>query len=77
MAKKQLVKSRDKIVAGVLGGVAEYLGWDKTIVRIIGGVLILTTGFGLLAYIIAAIVMPNAPHKNHDSVIEGEFTERP
>ena len=46
MAKKQLVKSRDKIVAGVLGGVAEYLGWDKTIVSIIGGVLILTTGFG-------------------------------
>ncbi len=34
MAKKQLVKSRDKIVAGVLGGVAEYLGWDKTIVRL-------------------------------------------
>lgn len=77
MAKKQLVKSRDKIVAGVLGGVAEYLGWDKTIVRIIGGVLILTTGLGLLAYIIAAIVMPNAPRKKHDSVIEGEFTERP
>ncbi|EKW98872.1 PspC domain-containing protein [Ligilactobacillus saerimneri] len=77
MAKKQLVKSRDKIVAGVLGGVAEYLGWDKTIVRIIGGVLILTTGFGLLAYIIAAIVMPNAPRKKYDSVIEGEFTERP
>ena len=34
--KKELTKSRDKVVSGVFGGIAEYFGWDKTITRIIG-----------------------------------------
>lgn len=58
--KKQLTKSRDKILAGVLGGLAEYFGFDKTWTRIIGGTLVVISGWGIIAYIIAAIVMPNA-----------------
>ena len=51
MAKKIALSSNKKI-AGVCGGVAEYLGIDATIVRIIWLVLVLFYGVGLLAYII-------------------------
>lgn len=35
MAKKQLTKSRDKVMSGVLGGFAEYFSIDATLLRII------------------------------------------
>ncbi|MBQ4496433.1 MAG: PspC domain-containing protein [Spirochaetaceae bacterium] len=60
MSDKRLKKSRDKKLCGVCGGVAEYLDMDPTIVRIIWLVLVLCAGTGLLAYIIAAILMPNS-----------------
>ncbi len=60
MSDKRLKKSRDKKLCGVCGGIAEYLDMDPTIVRIIWLVLVLCAGTGLLAYIIAAILMPNS-----------------
>ena len=65
--KKQLTKSRDKIVAGVFGGIADYFGLDKAWVRILGAALIIFTGFfpGVLLYIVAAIVMPDAPTRSN------------
>jgi len=57
----KLRKSRtDKMLAGVCGGFAEYLGWDATVVRIIFA-LILVSSFGtaVLSYFILAIVMPD------------------
>lgn len=60
MSDKRLKKSRDKKLCGVCGGVAEYLDMDPTIVRIIWLVLVLCAGTGLLAYIVAAILMPNS-----------------
>ena len=59
MAKKISLSSNKKI-AGVCGGVAEYLGIDATIVRIIWLVLVLFYGVGLLAYIICWILFPKA-----------------
>ena len=57
--KKQLCKSRNnKKLCGVCAGVADYLGLDPTIVRVIWGVLALAYGTGLLAYLICALVMP-------------------
>lgn len=57
--KKRLRKSRtDKKIFGVCGGLAEYLGMDSTIVRLIWAVLILAYGAGGLAYLVAALVMP-------------------
>ena len=51
--KKTLYKSRkDRFLFGVCGGLAEYFEVDPTLVRI------LTTGTGLLLYIVAAVVMP-------------------
>ncbi|BDR60777.1 PspC domain-containing protein [Lactobacillus xylocopicola] len=69
--QKQLTKSKDKIVAGVLGGIAEYFDWDKAWTRIGGAVLIFGTGFGLLVYIAAAIVIPDSPH--HDNISNGDY----
>ena len=60
MSDKRLRKSRDKKLCGVCGGIAEYLDMDPTIVRIIWLVLVLCAGTGVLAYIIAAILMPNS-----------------
>lgn len=59
MQNKKLKKSRtDRKICGVCGGLAEYLNMDSTIIRLIWAVLVLAAGTGLLAYIIAAIVMP-------------------
>ena len=60
--KKKLYKSRtDRKLAGVYGGLAEYLNMDSTIVRLIVAILFFGFGTGLLAYIIAALVMEDAP----------------
>lgn len=59
MQNKKLRKSRtDRKLCGVCGGLAEYLNMDSTIIRLIWALLILAAGTGLLAYIIAAIIMP-------------------
>ena len=57
--KARLHKStKDRQVAGVCGGIAEYLHVDPTIVRLATVVLMLGWGSGLLAYIICALVLP-------------------
>ena len=59
MAEKKLVRSADKKIAGVCGGLAEYFGMDASIVRIIYLLATLFTAFaGVLIYIILMIVMP-------------------
>ncbi|ARA94962.1 hypothetical protein AWN76_000090 [Rhodothermaceae bacterium RA] len=57
--KKRLTKSRNKKIAGVCGGIAEYFNIDPTLVRIafvIG--LIVSQGTFLAAYILLSFVMP-------------------
>ena len=57
--KKKLYKSRtDKKLCGVCGGVAAYFNIDSTLVRLALVAFTLLGGSGILAYIIAAIVMP-------------------
>jgi len=47
------------MIAGVCGGIAEYIGWDSTIIRVIFVVLTLV-GWGtpILLYLILAIILP-------------------
>ena len=59
--KKLYKSSTDKKLAGVCGGIAEYFGIDSTLVRLGWVVFSLLGGSGLLAYIIAAIIMPDQP----------------
>ena len=49
---------KDKKIAGVCGGIAEYFGVDPTLVRVITVVLALLFGGGLLAYLLAWVIMP-------------------
>ncbi len=57
--EKKLRKSKtDKKLCGVCGGIAQYLGMDSTVVRLIAVLLAVFCGSGLLVYIIAALVMP-------------------
>ena len=51
---------RHRIIAGVCGGLADWLGWDVTLVRILYVLVsIFSAGFpGILAYIILWVVMP-------------------
>jgi len=54
---------RYRILAGVCGGVAEWLGWSPTWVRLLFVLIsILSVAFpGIIVYIIMWVVMPNAP----------------
>ncbi len=58
-AQKRLTKSvRDKKIAGVCGGLAEYFDIDPTIVRVLWVIAVFFGGTGLLLYIILALVLP-------------------
>lgn len=60
--KKRLYKSnREKMLDGVCGGIAEYFDLDPTLVRLAWVVFCAMGGSGILAYIIAAIVIPRNP----------------
>ena len=59
--EKRLVKSRtDRKIAGVCGGIGEFLGIDPTIIRLLWVISALMGGFGLLAYLAAALIIPEA-----------------
>lgn len=61
MNERKLTRSKDKIVAGVCGGIAEYFGFETTITRLIYTVLTFFTAFaGVPVYIILWILMPKA-----------------
>jgi phage shock protein PspC (stress-responsive transcriptional regulator) len=49
----------DRVVAGVAGGIGQHLGVDPLLLRI-GFVLLAISGVGLLAYLVAWIVMPES-----------------
>ncbi|MBQ0027922.1 MAG: PspC domain-containing protein [Lachnospiraceae bacterium] len=56
---KRLVKSsRDRMICGVCAGVADYCGIDVSVVRLLWIIFTAFGGAGVLAYIVAAIVIP-------------------
>lgn len=58
MESRRLYRSRsNRILAGVCGGIGEYLGIDPVIIRILA---VIIPGFGWVAYLICAILMPEA-----------------
>jgi len=60
MVKKKLYRSKKKrMIGGVCGGIGEFLEIDPTIVRVIWAfVTILSIGIGIIAYILAWIIIP-------------------
>lgn len=55
---KKLTKSSNRMLCGVCAGLAEYFGIDPTVVRLLWVILTFCGGSGILAYIIAAIIIP-------------------
>ena len=60
MEKKLYRSTTNKTIAGVCAGLAEYLNIDPTIVRLIWA-LVGLSGAGIVAYLIAAIIIPEKP----------------
>jgi phage shock protein C len=58
--KKLTRSSNDRMIAGICGGLGQYLGLDSTIVRLIFVLLALAGGPGLLAYLIMWLIVPEA-----------------
>lgn len=60
----------------VFGGIADYLGFDPTIVRLVGLAVILFTGFfpGAIFYIAAAVIMPESDGRS--GAIDGDFNKK-
>ncbi len=59
--KKLYRSTTDRVLAGVCGGLGEYLNVDPVLLRVVWAVFFFAAGMGLLAYIIAWIVMPEKP----------------
>ena len=60
MSNKKLYKSSvTRMLCGVCGGIAEYFNIDPTLVRLVWVIITLMGGAGILAYIIAAIIIPD------------------
>ncbi len=59
---KKIYRSRiNRVISGVCGGIGEYFNIDPVVVRLIWVLAFFFGGFGLLAYIICWIFIPEAP----------------
>lgn len=70
-SKKLYRNPNDQMIAGVCSGLADYLGLDTTIVRLIFVLLFFLGGNGILIYIIMWIVMPIRP-----TYLEGDVLKK-
>lgn len=57
---RRLTRSRRRIIGGVCGGIADYLGWNRTLVRLLYVILSAASAAfpGIIVYIVLWIVMP-------------------
>ena len=61
-AQRRLMRSRtDNKIAGVCGGLAQYLDMDPTLVRLAWVLMAIFVGWGIIGYLIAWIVLPEEP----------------
>jgi phage shock protein C len=74
--RRVLVRTRDgRMLAGVCAGVADYLGIDVTLARVIWAVVsVITGGVGVLAYLVAWIIIPDEGQKS--SLAENMFGKK-
>jgi phage shock protein C len=72
----RLQRSRDdRVISGVAAGIAEYLGTDPVVVRLIFVVLALAGGGGVLAYLVAWLIVPDAGDRDGPPPPPGEVGE--
>lgn len=59
---KKLYRSRSRVIAGVCGGVADYLDIDPVIIRLIAAISMIFTCFtAAFVYLVACIIIPEEP----------------
>lgn len=61
MEKKLYLSRYDKKLAGVCGGIGEYLEVDSTLIRLLWVASFFLGGLGIIAYIVASFVIPHRP----------------
>ncbi len=61
MEKKLYRNTSNKMLAGVCSGIGDYFGIDATLVRLGWVIFSLAGGGGILAYIIALVIIPEGP----------------
>lgn len=78
MPNARLTRSNtDRLLAGVCGGIAAYLGVDSTLVRLAFIVLLLASGIGLPMYLILWVIMPLATdvNKSGSTIVQDNIEE--
>ena len=60
MNKKLYKSNTNKMICGVCGGLGEFFVIDPTIIRLIWAILGLMGGSGIVAYLLAAVIIPNS-----------------
>ncbi len=68
MPNKKLYRSeKNKMLAGICGGLGEYFTIDATLLRLVWLLIVVFTGIfpGVIVYIIAIFVIPLPPHAHH------------
>ncbi|HPE68704.1 MAG TPA: PspC domain-containing protein [Thermotogota bacterium] len=61
---KRLYRSRkNKMLAGVCGGIADYFDVDPTLIRLLWVLLILAGGAGIVLYLLALVIVPEQPNE--------------
>jgi phage shock protein C len=73
MAPKKLLRSKkNRMIAGVCGGIGEYFDIDPNLVRLVWIVIsVVSVGTGLIVYLLAALILPEA---EDEETIEVEYT---
>ena len=74
MSKQLYRPRRNRVIAGVCSGFADYFGIDAVIIRIIT-IIIALSGTGILAYIIAAVIMPSEENVHNGGETWGSGTD--
>jgi phage shock protein PspC (stress-responsive transcriptional regulator) len=73
--QKKLYRSRtDSTIGGVCGGLGDYFNVDPTFIRIVAVLLVFADGIGILAYILAWIIIPQEPVGEVEVVEDGQPT---
>jgi len=74
MGKKLYRSAKDKMIAGVAAGLAEYFDIDPTIIRVLFVVSLFLGGTGIIAYVVLWVVVPERPYVFNQGTTAGEQT---
>ncbi len=75
---KRIYRSNtNAIIGGVCGGIAEYFEVDPTIVRLAWAALIFLGGTGIIAYLVAWLIIPSEPRESFGRAVPYVETQRP